>query len=454
VTDLPRSTPAEQGVDAAGIEAFVSALAPLPDVELHSLMVLRHGHVVDERWWHPYAAATPHLLYSLSKSFTATALGLAVGEGTVDLDATVLSYFPELDAEVTDARSRSMLVRHAASMASGHEEETFERARKAGDGDLLRGLLLTPPEHDPGTIFAYNQPCTHALSAIVQRVSGVPLTGYLRPRLFAPLGITGYGWLRNAQGRDLGYSGLYAPTEAIAKLGQLHLDDGVWAGERLLPAGWVAEATRSHVQPHLPGPDWAQGYGFQFWRSRHGYRGDGAYGQLMVVLPEADAVVAVTSQSPGMQAMLDALWEHLLPALTAGASSPPPAAAASAAAALSLPGPPGGGPAGEPAAATYLPAPANEVTTLRTVRLDGGELTLTDTVREVTAALGAPGAWTTTGPLVTAHAWDGGRLRIDVIFVETPHRLRLILDPATGRFEAAWQTVPLGDPPLAKLRTP
>ncbi|MET0496356.1 MAG: serine hydrolase [Actinoplanes sp.] len=449
MTGLPRSTPAEQGVDAAGIEAFVSALAPLPDVELHSLMVLRHGHVVDERWWHPYAAETPHLLYSLSKSFTSTALGLAVGEGTVDLDATVLSYFPEFDAEVTDERSRSTLVRHVAAMAGGHEAETFERARKAGDGDLLLGLLLTPPEHDPGTIFAYNQPCTHALSAIVQRVSGVPLTGYLRPRLFEPLGITGYGWLRNAQGRDLGYSGLYAPTEAIAKLGQLYLDDGVWAGERLLPEGWVAEATRSHVEPHLPEPDWSQGYGFQFWRSRHGYRGDGAYGQLMVVLPEADAVVAITAQSPGMQAMLDALWEHLLPALTAGGASAP-----SAVTALSLPGPPADGPAGELAAATYLPAPANEVTTLRTVRLDGGELTLTDTGREVTAALGAPGAWTTTGPLATAYAWDEGRLRVDVIFVETPHRLHLILDPASGRFEAAWQAVPLGDPPLAKLRTP
>jgi CubicO group peptidase (beta-lactamase class C family) len=445
---LPRSTPAEQGVDATGIDAFVDALAPMSEVELHSLMVVRHGHVVAERWWRPYTPQGPQLLYSLSKSFTSTALGFAVAEGSVDLDATVLSYFPEFDGLVTDERSRSIRVRHVAAMASGHDADTIDRAWAAGDGDLVRGFLLIPPDREPGTVFAYNQPCTYSVSAIVQRVSGGSLTDYLRPRLFRPLGIAPFGWRTDALGRELGYSGLYVPTEAIAKLGQLYLRNGEWAGERLLPPAWVAEATRSHVATdNEVSVDWGQGYGFQFWRSRHGYRGDGAYGQYMVILPEADAVVAITSQSPDMQGVLDALWTHLLPALTAGDGPAGPWPVESP----SLPGPVAHGPAGELAPATFGPGPGNEIDILRTVRLAPGEIVLTATDltgagQELTAGLGGPDGWTTTGPVATAYAWADGRLIVDVVLVDTPHRLHVDLDPATAQFAARWQTEPLGPP--------
>jgi hypothetical protein len=335
-------------------------------------------------------------------------------------------------------------------MASGHDDEMIDQADKAGDGDLLLGFLLLPPDREPGSVFAYNQPCTFAVSAIVQRVSGGSLIDYLRPRLFEPLGITAYGWLRDRFGREAGFSGLHVPTEAIAKLGQLYLDDGVWAGRRLLSAEWVAEATRSHITPDREHPDSHQGYGFQFWQSRHGYRGDGAYGQYMVILPEADAVVAITSQSPDMQDVLDALWTHLLPALTAetgpaGAWSPPPA---------ELPRPPARGPVGEFTAATFRPGAGNELAALHTVELRADALVLTDDGPELTAALGVPDAWTTDGPWATAYAWVDGRLAVDLVFVETPHRLHLSLDPAAGTFEARWQTEPLGRVRLAKLRMP
>ena len=449
-TALPRSTPAEQGVDAVGITKFVDAVAAMSDVELHSLMVVRHGHVVAEGWWPPYTPQTPHLLYSLSKSFTSTALGLAVAEGLVDLDATVLSYFPEFDGAVTDERSRSIRVRHVAAMASGHDDETIDRALKAGRGDMLLGFLLIPPDREPGTIFAYNQPCTYALSAIIQRVSGGSLTEYLRPRLFEPLGIAPFGWRTDALGRELGYAGLHVPTEAIAKVGQLYLRNGEWADRRLLTAEWVAEASRSHVATNRPEPDWDQGYGFQFWRSRHGYRGDGAFGQFMLILPEADAVVAITSQSPDMQGLLNALWQHLLPALTAdagpvGAWSPP---------SPGLPRPAARGPAGELTPAIFRPGPGNELADLRAVRLRDGEVVLTDGGPELVAGLGAPDTWTTTGPVATAYAWADGRLVVDIVFVETPHRLHLTLDPATARFEARWQTSPFDEPPLSAVRMP
>jgi CubicO group peptidase (beta-lactamase class C family) len=447
---LPRSTPAEQGVDAAGIDPFLAAVAPMDGVEMHSLMVVRHGHVVAERWWEPYTPETPHLLYSLSKSFTSTALGFAVAEGLVDLDATVLSYFPEFDGLVTDEASRSIRVRHVAAMASGHDDDTIGRALAAGNGDMLLGFLLTRPDRDPGTVFAYNQPCTYSLSAIIRRVSGESLTEYLRPRLFDPLGIHPYGWRTDSVGRELGYAGLHVPTEAIAKLGELYLRNGEWAGRRLLPAEWVAEASRAHVATVRPDPDWNQGYGFQFWRSRHGYRGDGAFGQFMLILPEADAVVAITSQSPNMQGVLNALWEHLLPALTAGTG--PAGAWSPASAGLSRPV--ARGAAGVLVPAVFRAGPGNELAGLRTVELRPGELVLTDAGPVLVTPVGDPDSWTRSGPVATAYAWADGRLLVDLVFVETPHRLHLVLDPESKQFEARWQTVPIEEQSLSAIRMP
>jgi CubicO group peptidase (beta-lactamase class C family) len=450
MVDLPRSTPAEQGVDARGIDAFVAALEPMPDVELHSLMVLRHGHVVDERWWAPYGPDRPHLLYSLSKSFTSTALGFAVAEGLVDLDAPVLSYFPAWESRVTADRSRATRVRDVASMASGHDDDMIDAALDAGGGDMALGLLLLPPRFEPGTHFAYNQPCTNTVAAIVREVTGGSLIDYLRPRLFEPLGIDTYGWLTDPVGREQGYSGFFTTTSAIAKLGQLYLDKGRWQGAQLLAASWVEEATRFHVATNRPGePDWDLGYGFQFWLSRHGYRGDGAHGQYTVVLPEADAVVAMTAQSPAMHGMLDALWEHLLPALTS--SSGP------------------SGPAGRrPFPSPVLPVPEGDSSkrdlphgtftavadSVKTVRLTPYEISLTDDGPVVSARLGPAGAWFVDGPIATAHTWSGGKLLVDVMFAETPHRLRVVIDPASGTCTTAWQSEVLGRTRLADLRMP
>jgi CubicO group peptidase (beta-lactamase class C family) len=302
---LPASSPAAQGVLAEGIEVFLDALESAPEVEPHSLMVLRHGYVVAAGWWWPYTADRPHLLYSLSKIFTATATGLAVGEGLVGLDDPVVSYFPELASRVTDRRARSMLVRHLASMASGHTEDTAGRVFGTGDGDPVLNFLLVPPEREPGSVFAYNQPATYTLAAIVQRATGGSLVHYLRRRLFDKLGATELSWLQSPPGRDIGYSGLYATTETVALLGQLYLQGGKWQGEQLLARSWVREATRAQVPTRIGDAsgamaltgDGALGYGYQFWMSQHGYRGDGAYGQYCLVLPDEDAVVVMTAQT-------------------------------------------------------------------------------------------------------------------------------------------------------------
>jgi CubicO group peptidase (beta-lactamase class C family) len=452
-TTFPRSTPSALGIDARGIARFLDALESTPDVEPHSIVLLRHGQVAAEGWWAPYASDRVHLLYSLSKSFTAAAVGIAVREGLVDLDATALSYFPELDADVTDERSRRIRVRHLLAMASGHREETLDRARAADPENLVRGFLRTPPDEEPGTVFAYNQPCTYTLGAIVRRVSGGSLVDYLRPRLLDPLGIDDLAWRRDDTGAELGFSGCYAPTTAIAALGQLYLQRGVWNGERILDEDWVAAATTAQVaNPDEGNPDWSQGYGFQFWMARHGFRGDGAYGQFCVVLPELDVVLALTGESLDMQAVLDAAWQHLLPAVDApDVDVAGDTGLEARLASLGLPAVAGGR---LPDLAAAGPFRGDRIDGLAFTRdgarwraaldVDGGTLSV----------LVGEGEWAVDGPLAASGAVaPEGTVLVDVRFVETPHLAHLRIDLASGTATASWATQPLHDGPLT-LRRP
>jgi CubicO group peptidase (beta-lactamase class C family) len=450
IAALPTSSPSTEGVDAAGISAFVDGLESTPGVEPHSLVVVRHGSVVAQGWWTPYSADRVHLLYSLSKSFTSTAVAFAVDEGLLALDDTVLSHFPELDADVTDPRSRSMRVRDVLSMSSGHRSEALDRALQADPADLVRGFLLTPPDADPGSVFAYNQPCTYAAAAIVQRASGVPLTEYLRPRLFEPLGIGQASWQRDDSGREIGFSGLHAQTEAVALLGQLWLQRGVWQGRRLLPASYVDEATRVQVEnPDEANPDWSQGYGFQFWAARHGYRGDGAYGQFCVVLPEHDVVVALTGQTVDMQAVLDLAWRHLLPAFDGPGDEAADDALARRTAELGLVPLEDETGAAELRAASFAPTSSSEQPTLTAVEIAGDDSSWRVRLHEGDEVLEAElvlGAWAVTGALAVTAGRRGTALHVDVVFVETPHRLHLVLEDDS--VDVRWETTPLHAPPL------
>jgi len=306
---LPRSAAADQGVDPAAVGRLLDALAAA-DLELHSLMVLRHGHVVAEGWWEPYRSDGLHLLYSLSKSFTSTAVGLAVDEGLLSVEDLVSSFFGDLIPPDANPRLKRMRVRHLLSMATGHRQDTLERLDRR---NLVASFLALPPEEEPGTWFTYNQGATLTLSAIVTRLTGMRLLDYLRPRLLEPLGIADANW-QGVGELDLGFTGLHLNTEAVAKFGQLYLQQGRWQGRQLVPERWVAEATRPQVDnPREPNPDWRQGYGYQFWMGRHGYRGDGAFGQFCLVLPDQDLVVAITAAVEDMQAVLDRVHSELLP---------------------------------------------------------------------------------------------------------------------------------------------
>jgi CubicO group peptidase (beta-lactamase class C family) len=327
---LSRSTPEQQGVSSAAISAFLDEVAK-SKIDFHSIMVVRHGNVIAEGWWSPYARHLKHTLYSLSKSFTSTAVGLAIDEGHFNIDSTVLSFFPEERPKEVSPNVAAMKVRHLLTMSTGHIKDTIQPMRNSSH-TWARTFFAEPVEKEPGTFFLYNTGATYMLSAIIQKVTGETLLRYLKPRLFDPLGIRDLDWESDPQGINTGGYGLRIKTEDIAKFGQLYLQKGKWKGKQVISSQWIEEATRTQINSNSSKPsrpkhedDWAQGYGYQFWRCRPGgYRADGAFGQFCMVMPEYDAVIAITSESFSMQNSMDLIWQHLLPAMNKSASTLPP----------------------------------------------------------------------------------------------------------------------------------
>jgi CubicO group peptidase (beta-lactamase class C family) len=312
---LPRSAPEAQGISSLAIVDFVKAVDK--DIHtMHSFMVVRHGQVIAEGWWKPEAADKPHVLHSLSKSFNSTAVGLAIHDGKLRLDDPVLKFFATDAPDKPSDNLRAMTVRDLLTMSCGHETEP----KAVGGSPSVKRFLAHPVPHKPGTHFLYNTMGSYVLSAIVTKVTGQTELEYLKPRLFDPLGIENPRWDGSPEGNSLGGYGLFLRTEDIAKFGQLYLKKGKWNGRQLVPREWVDQATNKQVsndkESHSKmGGDWQQGYGFQFWRCRHNcFRGDGAAGQFCVVMPDQDAVVAITADTGNMQGELNAIWDHLLPA--------------------------------------------------------------------------------------------------------------------------------------------
>lgn len=314
---LPRALPADVGVDPGGVHAFLDGLARRR-IELHSLHLVRHGQVCAEATWAPYRPEHAPLVYSLSKTFCSAAVGLAVADGAFGYDDRLVDLFADV-VDVAGPVASRIRVRDCLAMATGHtRDDVFgpRLARQPGR-QPWRTALATEPEGTPGATFCYNQWATWTLAEVVRHATGHTVHELVAERVFAPLGITGTSWDTDPAGRIMGFTGLHISPEGIARFFQLLLDDGVHAGERLLPVEWVTRHRQRAVETSSweDNPDWAQGYGWQVWRDTHGgYRGDGAFGQFGIVMPAHDAVLALTASTERMQEVLDEVWSSLLPA--------------------------------------------------------------------------------------------------------------------------------------------
>ena len=258
------------------------------------------------------------------------------------MDDPVVRFFPDDAPANPSEKLKAMRVRHLLSMNTGHrtdttlhvyqhlyqispfgpwldqKEYTARHGLEGGDGNWPKVFLSLPVDYQPGTWFVYNTGATYMLSAILTKLTGKSLVDYLRPRLFEPLGIENPFWETDPRRINLGGSGLHAKTEDIARFSQLYLQKGMWNGKRIITAEWIGEATKPHSDNSntQTNPDWTVGYGYQFWRCRHNcYRGDEAFGQYCVIMPEENAVLAMIGGLQNMQTVLDKAWQHLLPAM-------------------------------------------------------------------------------------------------------------------------------------------
>ncbi|MDR6293250.1 MULTISPECIES: serine hydrolase domain-containing protein [Inquilinus] len=332
---LPRAAPAAKNVDPAGILAFLDEIRD-GGLELHSFLLFRAGAVVAEGFWQPYGPDRVHMQHSATKSWTATAIGLAIGEGLLTLEDKVVGFFPDqLPAEV-GANLAAMTVRDLLTMRTGHRSGISGGEWRQMKDSWVAAFLREPVDEAPGQTFIYSSASSYMLSAIVTRVTGQTVRDYLEPRLFRPLGIGPVRWDVSPEGLSTGGNGLSCTTEDVAKFGVLHLQGGMWEGRQILPAEWVREATRNQVdevwmaaldgkrfRPRDPSERSAterrEGYGYQWWMAPHGgYRASGLYGQQCVVLPEQDAVIVFTAAiRNGDRRLFPAVWTHLFPALGA-----------------------------------------------------------------------------------------------------------------------------------------
>jgi CubicO group peptidase (beta-lactamase class C family) len=310
ITVLESAAAEEAGLNSAVLDSLVRALERT-SAELRGLVLVRHGKAVLRRFWEPYGEQDPVWVYSLSKSFCSTAAGFAVQEGLLRTGEKVLSFFPEYDSAAADENCRNMRVEDLLTMRTGHETDTTTAIIQAPD--WAEAFFKLPVKYQPGTHFVYNSGATYMLSALVQKRCGLPVFEYLKPRLFEPLGFGPVSWDSSPQGVSTGGWGFMVRLEDIAKFGLLYLNRGKWQGTQILSEAWTNLVSLPHADNSITGgsADWSRGYGYQFWRSRYGFRGDGAFGQYCLILPEFDAVLVLSSETADMQELLDIVWDHL-----------------------------------------------------------------------------------------------------------------------------------------------
>ena len=325
---LPRAEASAKMTKAA--EKYLAAVEKAGQ-DLHSVMILKDGKVIYEKWMSEGKEDTPHILNSVSKTFTSMAVGLAISEGRLALDEKLVDIFPEHCPENPSEYLKEITVEHLLTMSCGHSTDPTHESWEVKDKSWIRFFMEHPVTHKPGTLFCYNSLGTYVLSAIVQKRTGEKLVDYLYPRLFRPLGINNVSWLESHEGINTGGWGLFLKTEDLAKMGLMLLQKGQFNGCQVVPAEWIESASSAQV-PCVPAgmnsddadklrkvaktSDWLQGYGYQMWRSRYNsFRADGANGQYILVIPEKNAVVVTTAHIKDMQAELNLIWKHIYPAL-------------------------------------------------------------------------------------------------------------------------------------------
>ena len=289
------SLPEEQGVDPTGLNDAVELGR---EMDLHSFLVIRHGFIISETYFNGFDSEKLHDQYSVTKSFTATLMGIAIDEKLIpSIDEPVTDALPQTDPLNKDANKAAMKLRDLLTMTSGLDWIEGDPTYRAMyfSPDWVHFVFDIAMRETPGEMFNYCSGCSHLLSAAVQQALGKDALLFADEHLFAPLGIKNYFWEKDANGIPIGGWGLQITPRDMAKLGYLYLHKGMWDGRRVVSETWIDDAVKTHVPD--TGSRW--GYGYQWWTDDRygGYAARGRYGQLIYVVPRLDLIVVSTAAS-------------------------------------------------------------------------------------------------------------------------------------------------------------
>jgi CubicO group peptidase (beta-lactamase class C family) len=307
------SSPKDQDVDANLLDKMMATIDDQA-INLHSILVIRHGMIVAERYYGSFDQDYRNEVYSVTKSFTSTLVGIAVDEGLLsDIDQPVLNYLDNRTFENVDERKQAMTIENLLTMTPGLEWDEGDATYTAmyRSTDWVKYVLDKPMAFEPGSQFEYNSGASHVLSAIVQKSTGMNTGDFARANLFEPLGMTKARWDTDTNGLSIGGWGLQLTPREMAKLGYLFLHKGEWDGQQIVSAKWVETATQKHVST---GGD--LGYGYQWWVDAEAgaFMALGRYGQTIYVEPDLDLVVVTMAREDNHDRILGLIHEYILPA--------------------------------------------------------------------------------------------------------------------------------------------
>lgn len=334
---------AVEGVDQVPLAELMDRLRRNPGHLVEGIVIAIHGKLVFEEYFdgvtHPtygeqpirYTRWTKHCLSSVTKSVTATLLGIAIDRGFItSVDAKALDFFPEM-ADLDTGQKSAITLKHLVTMSAGlqWDESSYSLRDPRNDltqwfnfdGDLLRFVLERPMVAEPGTLFTYNGGLTNILGETIRRASGRRLDRFSETYLFAPLGVTDLSWYLIRPDFVYASGDISLRPRDLAKLGRLFLQGGEWNGSRVLSPEWVQDSA-TPAFPMQPWPGCA-GYSYGWWPRSEAY-GSGAFaaegwgGQALIVMPELDAVVVFTGGSYWRSPLLSShqmMANYILPAI-------------------------------------------------------------------------------------------------------------------------------------------
>ena len=281
-------------------------------IMLNNIIVLKDGEKIAEHHW---VFEIRQNQYSVSKSFTSAAIGIAIGEGLLTLDDPVIEFFPDKVPDNLSERLQRLKVRHLLTMSVGHSEAHLMAHQRYDlkETDWVKYSLNLPLDYEPGTHFVYSNVGPYLAGMIIKKLAKCDLLEYLMPRLFEPLGICRPTWETDAEGNSFGSGGLMLRVSEIAKFGQLYLQKGEWKGKQIIPAEWVNETSKAQIKTGEESP-YNSEYSYLFWMGpNNSYRADGMFGQYSIIMPDKNAVVAINAYNRGSENILDYVWEYIYP---------------------------------------------------------------------------------------------------------------------------------------------